>query len=161
MTIILLSLLLAANAAEAAGVKLQNLRDFDSDIHHIAVNVQVGLEGGCVIDPVELTRVFTGLLNVFGFQTAPLNQSELEFAVSVKGIFVSANQPCGIKLLSMVRQIPTIKMLRLEPGSTSTEYRLWATEHILTAANSDIQSMLQQQALDDVVEFTRSLEQIH
>ena len=109
----------------------------------------------------DLEETFTGLLNVFGFRTAPLDQSELEFAVAVSGFSVSGNQPCGIKILSMVRQIPTIKMLRLKPGSSSTRYRLWTTENVFTVANNEIQPTLQEQARKDVVELARSLEQIH
>lgn len=153
----LLALVLSANMAEAAGVSLERLEDFNPQLHKIAVNVEVAVENGCLVDPENLTETFAGLLGVFGFQTGTMDESELELAVSVKGLRASAEKPCGIRQLSMARQIPEIRMLRLSPGSTSTRYRLWTTENIVTASADDIQSLLQEQARKDVVAFTRSL----
>lgn len=156
-TIMALVLLLSVSTAEAAGVSLERLEDFNPQIHKITVNVEVEVENGCLVDPANLTETFSGLLGVFGFQTATMDESELELAVSVKGLRASAEKPCGIRQLSMARQIPAIRMLRLSPGSSSTRYRLWTTENIVTASANNIQSLLQEQARKDVVAFTRSL----
>jgi hypothetical protein len=64
-------------------------------------------------------------------------------------------------VLSMVRQIPKIKILRLPPGSTSAGYRLWTTENVLTATQGEVQVLLQEQARKDVVEFSRAFERSH
>ena len=154
--LLLLSLFLSVTGAEAAGVKLERLEDFDARVHKMAVNIQVEVEGGCFVDPDSLQETFEGLLDVFGFQTASVGESQLEFAVSVAGFRASAELSCGIKILSMVRQIPEIKMLRASPGSTSARYRLWTVENIITATNSEVRSMLQEQARKDVVDFSRS-----
>lgn len=158
ITLFLLFFILSVSLAEAANVKLQQLQDFDTNTHKMGVNIQVEVEGGCMIDAADLEETFAGLLAVFGFQTAPLGESQLEFAVSVKGFNLSAEQPCGLKVLSMVRQIPEIKMLRLSPGSTSTRYRLWTTENVVTASAREIHSLLQEQARKDVVGFCRAFE---
>lgn len=157
MTLNLLSLFLAATVAEAADVKLQSLRDFDSGAHRMAVNVQVEVKEGCVVDPKDLEKTFAGLLDVFGLRIAPVNDSELEFAVLVKGFYQPDSQTCGIKMLSMVRQIPRIKMLRISPGSSSERYRLWTSDNILMADRDDIQPLLRAQARKDVTAFVRTL----
>ena len=88
-------------------------------------------------------------------------ESQLEFAVSVKGFPASIEYPCGVQMMSMVRQIPEIKMLRLSPASTSTRYRIWTVENIVTAKQNDIQSLLQEQARKDVVDFSRTFQRSH
>ncbi len=158
-TFLILVFFLSANMAEAAGVSLERLEDFNPKLDRIFVNVEVEVAIGCLVDPVNLEETFKGLLGVFGLQTASVDESQLEFAVSVKGLKASAEQACGIRQLSMARQIPGIKMLRLSPGSSSTRYRLWTVENIVTASGNDIQSSLKEQARKDVVTFTRALNQ--
>jgi len=150
----LLLFFLSASLAEAAGVSLERLEDFNPQIHKIFVNVEVEVKGDCLVDPANLTETFTGLLGVFGLHTGAVDESQLEFAVSVKGLHGGS---CGLRQLSMVRQIPDIKMLRLAPGSTSTRYRLWTVENIVSGTKADIQAQLQEQARKDVVAFTRAL----
>ena len=157
----LLFVILSATAAEAADVNMQRLEDFNVSVHRMSVNIQVEVEGGCFVDPVSLKDTFAGLLGVFGFQTGPVDESQLEFAVSIKGFSLSADQPCGLRVLSMVRQIPEIKMLRLSPGSSSTRYRLWTAENVVTASASEIQSLLQEQARKDLVDFSRTFQSSH
>lgn len=157
ITFLALQLFLAVSMAEAADVSIERLEDFNPQDHKIAINIEVEVEGACRVHPLDLEETFTGLLGVFGFKTAPMNDSQLEFAVSIKGFPSSAKQPCGLRVLSMARQIPAIRMLRLSPGSTSTRYRLWTTENIVTSTQDEIQSLLQEQARKDVVAFTRML----
>jgi len=157
----LLFFILSVTIAEAADVNMQRLEDFDISVHKMSVSIQVEVEGGCFIDPTNLEETYAGLLSVFGFQTAPVGESQLEFAVSIKGFKLSADQPCGLRVLSMVRQIPEIKMLRLSPGSSSTRYRLWTAENVVTASASAIHSLLQEQARKDVVDFSRTFERSH
>ena len=140
---------------------MQRLEDFDVHVHKMSVNIHVEVEGGCFVDPINLEETFAGLLGVFGFQTAPIGESQLEFAVSIKGFKLSAERPCGLRVLSMVRQIPEIKMLRLSPGSSSTRYRLWTAENVVTSSSGEIQSLLQEQARKDVVDFSRTFERSH
>lgn len=156
-TFLSLVFFLSASAAEAAGVSLEQLEDFNPQRHTIFVNVEVEATGICQVDPVSLTETFTGLLEVLGFQTADVDESQLEFAVSVKGLRAVAGQACGLKQLSMARQIPAIKMLRLSPGSTSTRYRLWSVENIVSASEIDLQSLLMEQARKDIVAFARAV----
>lgn len=158
-TLLPLLLLTASGVTWAAGVRLEHLQDFDRQAHSIGVNVQVEVKGACRVDAADLEKTFRGLLGVFGFSTAALEESSLEFAVSVKGRYESGAQPCGIKQLSMVRQVPKIRMLRLPPGSTSTRYRLWSSETVITAGPDDIQAKLRQQATEDVFAFVRMLDQ--
>lgn len=152
-----LVLLLSASVAAAGDVSLEQLEDFNRQEHTIFVNVEVETIDNCEVDPVSLAETFTGLLQVFGFQTASVDESQLEFAVSVTGLRAVAGQPCGIKQLSMARQIPRIKMLRLPPGSNSTRYRLWSVENIVSASEFDLQSSLADQARKDVVAFSRTV----
>ena len=156
ITLLLLVLILSVPNAEGAGVKLELLEDFDAGIHKIGVNIQAEVKGGCVVNPTNVKEAFEVLLTRFGFQIAPLDESDLEFAVSIKGFSASESQPCGVMILSMIRQIPKIKMLRLSPGSTSTRYRLWTIENTFTATQDEIQSLLQDQARKDVVDFSRT-----
>lgn len=158
---IFLSLLffLSASATGAGYISLERLEDFDPQEHTIFVNVEVETTGECQVDPVYLVETFAGLLEVFGFQTANVDESHLEFAVSVKGLRAVAEQTCGLKQLSMARQIPRIKMLRISPGSNSTRYRLWSVENIVTAPGINLQSSLTEQARRDVVAFVRIVNQ--
>ena len=148
-------LFLLTPAADAAGVKMKQLKDFDPAIHTVSVNTQVEMSGGCYIDKSNISEAFEFLLTRFGFQTAPVDESQLEFAVSVKGFELSGPHACGVMVLSMVRQIPKIRMLRISPGSTSKEYRLWTVETAFTATGHNLPSLLQEQARKDVVEFSR------
>lgn len=154
-----LTFVFLAGTAGAAGVRLERLEDFNSRQHKIFVNIEVDIKGNCLVDPGDLEETFTGLLGVFKLQTAPAREADLEFAVSVKGIPSSGIAPCGLKVLSMARQIPNIAMLSIPPGSTSTRFRLWTAENILTATQADVRSSLHEQARKDVVAFTRALSQ--
>jgi hypothetical protein len=150
----LLLFFLSASMAEAAGVSLERLEDFNPQTQKLFVNVEVEVNRDCLVDPAILTETFTGLLAVFGFQTGTVDESRLEFAVSVKGL---QGGSCGLRQMSMVRQIPDIKMLRIPPGSTSTRYRLWMADNFVSGTKTDIQTQLQEQARRDVVAFTRAL----
>ena len=155
ITSFLLLLVLSVANVHAAGIKLERLEDFDTETHKIAVNTQIEVEGSCFIDPINIGEAYKVLLGYFGFSVADPDSSHLEFAVSIEGFGISASQPCGVKVLSMVRQIPEIKMLRLSPGSSSTRYRLWSVENVITATQLEIQPMLEAQARKDTVEFAR------
>ena len=155
ITSFLLLLVLSVANAYAAEVRLAHLRDFDTEIHKIAVNTQVEVTGNCFIDPAKIGQAYKVLLGHFGFSVAEPNESQLEFAVSIKGFGMSASQPCGVKVLSMVRQIPEIKMLRLPPGSNSTRYRLWTMENVITTSQREIQAMLENEARKDITAFAR------
>ena len=87
-----------------------------------------------------------------------MKKSHLEFATSIKGFDTSGTQPCGVKILDMARQLPKIRMLRIDPNSSSREYRLWTNEKAVTTKPGDIQSLLQNQIAQDVAEFSHVLQ---
>ena len=99
--ILLLQLLILSVPADAAGVRMKQLEDFDVAIHTIGLNTEVEIEGGCYIDTDELMGTLKISLIRLGFEVAPLKESQLEYAVSIKGFNVSRAQTCGVKILSM------------------------------------------------------------
>lgn len=155
--IAIFGLLLTPLQGGSADVRMERLADFDMQQHGIGVNLEVEVSGGCRPSEKKLGAVYEGLLKMMGFQLASLKDSQLEFAVSVVGFPTSGSQQCGLKLTSMVRQIPTIRILRLPPGSSSTQYRLWEVDHIITGHNSSLDGLLQEQATLDVLAFCRAL----
>jgi hypothetical protein len=136
---------------------MERLADFAMQQHGIGLNVEVEVSGGCRPGKKELGAAYESLLKMMGFRTAPLKESQLEFAVSLVGFPTSGPQQCGLKLVSMVRQIPTIRVLRLAPGSSSRQYRLWDVEHIITGHRNDLDARLQEQARQDVMDFHQAL----
>ena len=154
----LLLLISLAPCVEAAGVRLEQLQEFDVLEHKIGVNVQEEVSGGCLSGLDSMAPVFEGLLSTMGMQVADIEESHLEFAVLIQGFPISGPGDCGVKLLSMVRQVPNMKLLRLPPGSKSTRYRLWTSENLVTGHKSEMQFLLQEQARLDVIEFARALE---
>jgi hypothetical protein len=138
-----------------AAVKLERLEDFDPGIHRITVSIQAEVTARCPVDTAALDKEVEGLLGVFGFQAGSYEDSQLEFAVAVKGLKASKSPSCGLMFTSMVRQIPLKKILRLSPGSNSERYRLWAVEHVITVTPHEIQRLLQNQSMEDVKEFSR------
>jgi hypothetical protein len=156
--ILIACLLTCAGLAIAADVRLEQLADFDRTKHAIAVNVEVKVSGPCRPDVGQLASAYEQLLELMGYRLAPLNDSDLEFAVFSAGFSTSGPQQCGIKLLSMVRQVPTIRVLRLPPGSGSSQYRLWEAEHLITGEAGEMTALLGEQVREDVVSFQREFE---
>lgn len=155
--IISLLLMLTTPTAGAAGVKLQHLKDFDTTAHAIFVNTQVEIEGTCYVDADKVRASVEGLLTRLGFRLASMKKSHLEFATSIKGFDSGGNQPCGVRILNMARQIPKIRMLRIDPNSSSQEYRLWTNDKAETTTPGDIQALVQNQTAQDVAEFSHVL----
>ena len=145
--------------SNASGVILENLADFDPSQHFIGVNLHARASGGCQPDTASLEMSIESFLAANEFKVGPLGESHLEFAVSVAGFVISDKSICGIRLLSMVRQIPNIKILRLPPDSDSTNFRLWQTENVITGFKADLQSLLEVQALRDVTQFRQFFQQ--
>ena len=152
----LLLLILSVPSANAESVQIEHLIDFDPAIHTISVNTEVEMRGSCYIDTANLNEAFEVLLTRFGFRTAPIDESQLEFAVSVKVLESLGSQPCHVMVLSMVKQVPENRMLRFSPGSKSKRFRLWTVETFFASAERDLQSLLHKQARKDVVEFSRN-----
>jgi len=140
-------------SASQADVRLERLEDFEVGRHRIGVNVYVDIEGECRQDAGALNRVFTEMLEQAGFQTGPLQDSDLEFAVSIIGFPTSAQMACGVRVLSMVRQVPERKILRLSPAAHSNRYRLWQTENIINGPKGELRTLLEKQARQDVTGF--------
>jgi len=160
MKTIIISLLLLAlstSTASAARVKLQQMKDFDKTAHAIFVNTQVEIKGTCYVDADKIRATVEGLLTRQGFKLASMKKSHLEFATSIKGFDNAGSQSCGVKILDMARQIPKIRMLRIDPNSSSREYRLWTNEKAVTTTPRNIQSLLQNQIAQDVAEFSHAL----
>ena len=154
--LLLLSGLTVLNAD--AAVKLERLADFDTGVHRIAVNIEVNLAGGCAVDAAFLKEKIEGMLRALGFQTGSFEDSQLEFAVAVKGLKGPESKTCGLMFTSMARQIPLKKILRISPGSHSARYRLWQVENVILAKPTEIQGLLQSQAREDLAGFSRTLE---
>ena len=146
-------LLLQVPAGRAADVRLESLKAFDSSTHKISVSIQSEVKGGCLPGTGGLESVYRHMLESRGFMIAAFEESDLEFAVSVKGFSTSGAQSCGLSLLSMARQVPLRKILRLSPGSNSTRYRLWTAETLVTGTKSDIPALVLEQARKDVISF--------
>ncbi len=149
-------LFLYAGLAGAADVRLAALGEFDAQQHRIGVNVHEDVPGNCRLGSDYVTSVFGGLLSVMGFQQAEVADSHLEFAVSLQGI--PMQESCGVRLLSMVRQVPEMKILRISPGSTSRQYRLWTSENLLTGSRDEVRRKLEEQATQDIIAFRKALQ---
>lgn len=153
-----LGLLLLLPAEAAANVRLESLDAFDVTTHRISVTVQGEVSGGCLPDTTGIQAAYESLLEKTGFRLAAFTESDLEFAVSIKGFVTSGTQKCGLKVLTMARQIPLRKILRISPGSHSERYRLWVEENLVTGEKSKLQSLLQEQAVRDVFNFRQALQ---
>lgn len=139
--------------AGADGVRLESLAGFDAGRHAIGLNVLEEVPGECRFGTDYIASVYAGLLTTMGMQVVEAYAGQLEFAVSMRGIAVSGPGSCGVRLLSMVRQVPEIKVLRLSPGSTSARYRLWSAETLVTGSREELRRQLQHQAMQDVLAF--------
>lgn len=140
-------------AAWCSDVRLERLEQFEVGQHRIAVNLHMDLGGRCSQDTGTVTGTFEQLLDEAGFRVGELESSDLEFAVSIIGFATAGPDRCGIKVLSMVRQIPERRILRLSPASTSTRYRLWQTENVFNEPRQRLSSLIEEQARHDVTEF--------
>ena len=158
MVSILALLVLSASGVFAADVKLNLLKDFDPSVHSISVRLHSEVGGGCLPNAERLEDTFKTELAIRRFRITPYKDSDIEFAVVTKGFTTSGPQQCGVMLTSKVRQIPKIRILRLPPESTGSEYRLWAVEHVLTGTRSEMQAVLTDQAREDVNVFNLTLQ---
>ena len=152
-------LLLAVPDTDAAEVKLESLDAFDINVHKISVNIRIKDWSGCLPRKDGLKAAYVYSLEKHGFRVAPIEESHLEFAVSIVSLNISGPENCGLRVLSMARQIPLIKILRLSPGSTSTLFRLWTEDTLLTGKKSEMDSRVQVQAAQDAKAFYQVLKQ--
>jgi hypothetical protein len=156
----LIMLAFQVNGVQATEVMLDSLGNFDKGAHKIGLNIQSGAAGGCLPSLDGLKTAFTIQLARSGFQVATLEDSHLEFAVAIEGFATSGPQYCGVKITSMVRQIPVMKILRLPPLSKSPRFRLWTVENLVTGPTNEIQALLEEQLGKDVFEFNRAWESL-
>lgn len=153
--LVMISLLTGVGLVSAADVRLERLADFDPAQNTLAVNLELQVGGPCRPDSRQLATAYEQMLELMGFRLAPVKDSDLEFAVFIAGFSTSGSQQCGLKLLSMVRQVPTMRILRLPPGSDSRQYRLWEAERLVTGTASELPALLREQARQDVLDFCR------
>ena len=151
-------LIFSVSNTNAADVRLESLEAFDINAHKISISLQEKVRGGCLPGSDSLEAAYISLLEQHGFTIAAFKESHLEFAVSIEGFKSSGPEDCGLVVLSMVRQVPLKKILRLPPDSKSTLYRLWTEENLVTGKQSEMRSLVQHQAIKDVSNFFHAFE---
>ena len=150
-------LIMHASPLGAAEVKLESLQDFDPSSHKVFVNIQVDASGQCKLRPKSLEQTMVAAFAKAGFGTDTVKKSELEFAVSITMLSAISEGSCGFRVLSRVRQIPTIKMLRLKPDSSSKQFQLWRVEAVFTGNPRESAQWIPDQLEADVGSFASYL----
>lgn len=150
-------LIMHASPLGAAEVKLESLQDFDPSSHKVFVNIQVDASGQCKLRTKSLEQTLVAAFAKAGFRTDNVKKSELEFAVSITMLSATSEGSCGFRVLSRVRQIPTIKMLRLKPDSSSTEFQLWRVEAVFTGSAKESGRRIADRLRTDVEDFSSYL----